>query len=87
MRTIPYEELDKHFTAPPHLNQRPFYNYKRFPRKLKKRLKKTEAYHICWNDLNTTMWYLMDRNYRIFLIKKLAEIYGADYKAGSTRGE
>ncbi len=69
IREIPHEELDKHFTAPKHLNKRPFYSYKRLPRKLKKKLKKVP---YC-DNLNQAMWYSMEENYRRFLIKKLVE--------------
>jgi len=67
---IPYEELDKYFTAPKHLNTRPFYNYSKFPRKLKKELKKVK---YCNGDLNVAMWNTMEENYKRYLIKQICK--------------
>ena len=88
MREIPYEELDKHFTAPKNLNERPFFSYKRLPRKMKKKLKKLNVpYYLYKGNINILLWIVMEENYRRFIIHKLSNIYGADYKAGCTRGE
>lgn len=76
MRTIPYEELDKHFTAPKHLNERPFFNYNRLPRKLKKKLKKTIPYYNYGGNIKILLWFAMEENYKRFIIKKLCELYG-----------
>jgi len=68
MIPIPYEELDKHFTAPRHLNKEPMFTYSRFPRKKKKQLKQVKH---CNGDLNAAMWNTMEDNYRRFIIKQL----------------
>lgn len=74
MRTILYKDLDKHFIAPKKLNVKPFFSYKKFPRKLKKELKKVPH---C-DNLNQAMWCVMEENYKRFIIKKLCELYGAN---------
>lgn len=63
MKTILYEELDRHFIAP----QKPLFNYSKFPRKLKKKLKKVK---YC-DSLNQAMWNTMEENYRRFIIKQI----------------
>ncbi len=76
---IPYEELDRHFTAPSSLKYKPFWCCKRVPRKFKKKWK-----HILQGDrydfltLNQKLWYILtiiNPNYNRFLIKKLCEKY------------
>lgn len=69
---IPYEDLEKHFTAPKVIS--PFFkNVNRVPRKFKKKLK----HILCGNrydhlDLGQKLWYiqsLTNPNYNRFLIK------------------
>jgi hypothetical protein len=70
---IPYEKLDKCFTAPKVISS--FFTYKkgnRVPRKFKKKWK-----HILdfkFNDLNQNLWYILEYtnpNYKRFLIKRI----------------
>ena len=69
---IPYEDLDKHFKAPKDLNTKPFYSYKRLPRKLKKSFKKQLIYNY---NINEMLWCYMEINHKRFIIKKICEIY------------
>lgn len=70
MKTIPYNELDWHFTVPRLFNEKPHFNYKKFPRKLKKKLKKVNC---PVGDLNTKMWFILEPNYKRFLIKQICK--------------
>lgn len=71
--TIPYESLDKHFTAPKIIS--PFYKKDiKISRKLKKKVKKFCGVH--WKNLDNTerLWYYMEKssiNYKWFLIKEM----------------
>jgi hypothetical protein len=72
MKLIPYEELDKYFTEPKTIQ----FQYKRIPRKLKKKHK--EFFDNCgdWLDLNQKLWYLLEfenPNYKRFLIKMICK--------------
>ena len=63
---IPYEYLEKHFTASKCIS----FKHKRIPRKLKKKYK-----HIQYNflDLNKKLWYILELenpDYKRFLIKQ-----------------
>ncbi len=71
MKTIPYEDLDRHFSVPKTFNREPYFNYKKFPRKLKKSLNKISC---PVGDLNTKLWFTLEANYKRFLIKKLCKI-------------
>ncbi len=71
MKLVLYEDLDKHFIAPKRFNKEPHFNYKKFPRKLKKSLKKVSS---PVGDLNTKMWLLLKEDYKRFLIKKICKI-------------
>ncbi len=64
---IPYEELDNHFKAPKSLS----FTFSKFPRKLKKRLKKVP---YCNGNLNMALWYNLEENYKRFIIKKICEV-------------
>lgn len=70
-KEIDYNDLDKHFKAPKNFETKPFFTYTKFPRKLKKSLKAKKSKE----NLNVLMWYLMDINYKRFIIKKLCEHY------------
>lgn len=66
---IPYEQLERHFTAPKEIS----FNCKRVPRKFKKKWK----YILSQNrDLNSSLWYiqhLINRDYNRFLIKQICK--------------
>ena len=72
---IPYEDLDKHFTAPRVIS--PFYGDDiKIPRKLKKKVKAFCGIH--WGHLNNgqRLWYYMGKSnpdYKRFLIKQICE--------------
>lgn len=75
---IPYEDLEKHFTLPLGPDKKPIvaafyscYNYKRVPRKLKKKYRKI------FSDKDYTipvaLWYILEfenPDYKRFLIKE-----------------
>ena len=69
---IPYQDLEKHFTAPKIISS--FFNHKRVPRKFKKKWK-----HILQGDrldLNQKLWYIqsiVNPNYNNFLIKQICK--------------
>ena len=63
------------FTSPEHFPEKPFYNFKRMPRKLKKRIKKTLEATGSFLNINQKLWYLLEfenKAYRDFLISKIA---------------
>jgi hypothetical protein len=70
---IPYEELEKHFTAPKTIG----FNYKRVPRKFKKKWKhilQGERYNFL--ELGQKLWYiqhLTNEDYNRFLIKQICK--------------
>lgn len=62
------------FTAPKHIGTKPFYNFRRIPRKKKKQLKKLGFDFL---DLNQKLWYSLEftnKAYRNFLIQELIKI-------------
>jgi hypothetical protein len=70
---IPYEELEKHFSAPKVIS----FDCKRVPRKFKKKWKhilQTEQYkHL---DLGQKLWYIQhisNNDYNRFLIKQIVK--------------
>jgi len=75
MKNIPYENLDKYFTAPKIIS--PFYSYKessKIPRKFKKKWKNILG--LKFNTLNQNLWYILEftnPNYKRFLIKQLVK--------------
>ena len=71
MRPIPYDDLERHFSVPKKFNTEPHFNYKKFPRKLKKKLKKV---YCPVGDSNTKLWFTLGANYKRFLIKELCRI-------------
>lgn len=70
---IPYEVLEKHFIAPKVIS--PFFNYKKVPRKLKKKYKHIlQGDRYSFLDLNQKLWYILELvnpNYKRFLIKQI----------------
>jgi len=70
---IPFEDLDKHFTAPKIIS--PFFNCKRVPRKFKKKYSNIlQGYRFSYLTLNQKLWYILgltNPNYRDFLIKQV----------------
>jgi len=71
---IPYNELNKRFIAPPTIS--PFFNVKRIPRKLKKKVKKFCSVH--WDGLTDgqRLWYYLGKSnpdYKRFLIKHICD--------------
>lgn len=74
MANYPYENLDKHFTAPKQISFKGI----RISRKLKKKVKSFCGVH--WNGLNNgqRLWFYLgnsNNDYRRFLIKKLCSQY------------
>ena len=69
--TLKYEDLEKHFTAPKVIS----YNYKRVPRKFKKKWKHIlQGDRYDFLDLNQKLWYILEftnPNYKRFLIKQI----------------
>lgn len=69
---IPYEDLERHFTAPKVLN--PFSNHKRVPRKFKKKWKHILDKELFGShDLNKKLWFILgitNPDYKRFLIKQ-----------------
>jgi len=72
-----YKNLDKHFTIPKNFGKTPHFNFKRVPRKFKKKWK-----HIFCNkkydflDINQKLWYiqhLSNPSYNRFIIKNIAK--------------
>lgn len=51
----------------------PYYNYKKFPRKLKKKLKKVMFFN---GDYNRTLWYLLPMKYKFEAFKQTYKFYG-----------
>lgn len=71
-----YNDLERHFKEPKILSS--FYNFKRLPRKLKKRIKGYFWISQTDKDINVILWYLLEFNnpdYKRFLIKKICEKY------------
>jgi len=74
---IPYENLDKCFTAPKVIS--PFFNYEkgtRVPRKFKKKWK--HILNLKFNDFNQNLWCILgytNPNYKRFLIKRICDNY------------
>jgi hypothetical protein len=69
---IKYDNLEKYFTRPKQLS--PFYNYKKVPRKLKKKYKNIFQDKLL--NINQQLWCILELtnpNYKRFLIKKLTE--------------
>lgn len=72
---IPYEDLEKHFSAP-----KVRINHSRVPRKFKKKWKhilQGNRYHFL--TLNEKLWYiqgLTNQDYNRFLIKQVCKKYG-----------
>lgn len=72
---IPYQNLEKHFIAPKTIS--PFFNYKRVPKKFKKKWKhilQGEKYNFL--DLNQKLWYIqsiVNPSYNDFLIKQICK--------------
>jgi len=65
-----YEDLEKHFTAPKVIS--PFYNYKRVPRKFKKKWK--YIFDNPYLDINQKLWYILEftnPDYKRFIIKQI----------------
>jgi hypothetical protein len=72
-----YDDLHKHFKLPKDWTpiEQSFFNYKRFPRKLKKNLKKLNLINM---PLNNMLWYLQglkSPNYNRFIIKTICDEY------------
>lgn len=66
---IPYENLEKHFTAPKRIS--PFFNFKRVPRKLKKKYNIRDK-----KQINQRLWFiqsLTNPDYNRFLIKQICK--------------
>jgi len=67
-----YNTLEKHFTAP---NKTSYsFNYKRIPRKLKKKNKKILNGRYEFLDMNQKLWFILgitNPNYKKFLIKQI----------------
>jgi hypothetical protein len=72
---IPYDELEKHFTSPKVISS--FFNYKRVPRKLKKKhIEILSGSRYSFLDENQKLWYilgLVNPNYKRFLIKQITK--------------
>jgi len=72
---IPYENLEKHFTAPKVLS--PHSDYKRVPRKFKKKWKHIlQGDRYNYLDLNQKLWYILgleNSDYKRFLIKQICK--------------
>lgn len=72
---IPYEELNRCFTAPKVIS--PFFAYKkgtRLPRKFKKKWKHILNVNFC--TLNQKLWWILEytnSNYKRFLIKRISD--------------
>ena len=69
-----YAIIQNHFTLPKHKNSEGFYNDKRLPRKLKKKMKKYCGIHWDLLSLGQRQWmYLgyVNQDYRRFLIKMI----------------
>jgi hypothetical protein len=69
---IKYDDLEKYFTRPNRLSS--FYDYKKVPRKLKKKYKNIFQDKLL--NINQQLWYVLELtnpNYKRFLIKKLTE--------------
>ena len=72
---IPYENLEKYFT----LRKQPispFYDVKRMPRKLKKKVNKFCGVSWSGNSNESRLWYYMEKNnneYKRFLIKQVCQ--------------
>ena len=68
---IPYEQLEKHFTAPKQIS----FNCKRVPRKFKKKWKQILSQD---RGLNQNLWYIRyisNNDYARFLIKQITKDY------------
>lgn len=72
MNKLPYDKLDKHFTAPNKIS--PFFNVKRVPRKFKKKWRHILTHKVYKHlTLNQKLWFIqgvVNPNYNKFLIKQ-----------------
>lgn len=71
-----YNNLNKRFTSPKSKSISPFYNFKRIPRKLKKKVKLFCGVFYNSLSLNQRLWYYLEKqniNYKCFLIKQVYE--------------
>lgn len=70
---IPYQEFEKHFTAPKTIS----FNCKRVPRKFKKKWKHIlQGERYSFLDLNQKLWFIqriVNPNYNRFLIKQICK--------------
>jgi len=67
-----YDDLNNHFTAPKIIS--PFYNFKRIPRKIKKKWK--HIFDDPYLNINQKMWHILEftnPNYKRFLIKQIID--------------
>lgn len=76
-KTIPYNELERHFTAPKNWQAgKEVFNkdVKRVPRKFKKKWESVfQNKNYSHFDLKVKLWIILDPEYKKFLIKKLCE--------------
>lgn len=77
-KSVEYSDLERHYIAPSNIS--PFYNFKRIPRKMKKKLKdfdyilKGQQYSFL--DINQKLWFILgftNPDYKRFLIKKITQ--------------